>query len=202
LTNHDIHEHRILTHLESRQGVTQRALSRELGIALGLTNLLVRRLVQKGWIRATRLKRNRLRYLVTAAGIAAKARLARASVRASVRFYRETCDRIRDEFADIASDTASRDGGPIPVAFYGAGALAEIAYVCLQDTAFELVALIDPTFSKSFFDRPVCRPLDLSGSTVGGRGFAKLIVMPVDDEQEVRAILEHRNVPAERVFWL
>jgi hypothetical protein len=41
-----------------------------MGIALGLTNLLVRRLVHKGWVRIIRIKLNRVRYLLTPAGIA------------------------------------------------------------------------------------------------------------------------------------
>lgn len=202
VSNHDIHEHRILRQLESGQRVTQRTLSRELGIALGLTNLLVRKLVTRGWISATRLKRNRIRYLITPAGLAAKAGLARAHVRDSIRLYRETRDRIRDEFIELRSSTEDHDGRAIPVAFYGAGEVAEIAYVCLQDTSFELVALVDPTSTKSFFNVPFCRPVDLTGAKVCDRTFAKLIVMPIDDEDEVRSILQRRNVPPERVFWL
>src|SRR5450759_1891723 len=41
---------RILDAVESDHGVLQRSLAKELGIALGLTNLLVRRLVRKGWV--------------------------------------------------------------------------------------------------------------------------------------------------------
>ena len=43
---------------------------RDMGIALGLINLLVRRLVRKGWVRIIRIKPNRVRYLLTPVGIA------------------------------------------------------------------------------------------------------------------------------------
>jgi DNA-binding MarR family transcriptional regulator len=49
---------------------SQRSLSRDMGIALGLTNLIIRRLVHKGWVRIIRIKPNRVRYLLTPAGIA------------------------------------------------------------------------------------------------------------------------------------
>ena len=41
-----------------------------MGIALGLTNLIIRRLVHKGWVRIIRIKPNRVRYLLTPAGMA------------------------------------------------------------------------------------------------------------------------------------
>jgi hypothetical protein len=127
--------------------------------------------------------------------------LAKAYVRESIGFYRETRDRIRQEFTELGA-AIHNGNGAIPVAFYGAGELAEIAYVCLQDTPFELVALIDPVSTRSFFDTPVCRPADLSGATVRGRGFARLIVMPVENEQEVQDVLAARSVPPDQVFWL
>jgi DNA-binding MarR family transcriptional regulator len=48
---HEHHSRRILDAFESDHGVSQRSLAKELGIALGLTNLLVKRLVRKGWVR-------------------------------------------------------------------------------------------------------------------------------------------------------
>lgn len=200
MPNHEIHEHQILTQLESRQGITQRALSKELGIALGLTNLLIRRLVNKGWVRITRVKPSRIQYLITPAGVMAKARLTRAYVRESVRFYRETRNRIRQEFTGLCADLERTDAAGI--VFYGAGEVAEIAYVCLQDTTLQLVAVIDPVRSKPFFSAAVCRPADLLGDTVGGRRFERLVVMPVENEDEVRAILTERGVSPDRVFWL
>jgi len=70
VTSHDQFTHRILTEIEADNRLSQRSLSRDLGIALGLTNLLVRRFVRKGWVRIIRIKPNRVRYLLTPAGIA------------------------------------------------------------------------------------------------------------------------------------
>jgi len=47
-STHEVHLLRILDAVESESHVSQRSLSAELGIALGLTNLLVKRLVTKG----------------------------------------------------------------------------------------------------------------------------------------------------------
>jgi len=101
--SHDQHAHRILTELESDGRASQRSLSRNLGIALGLTNLLVRKLVRKGWVRVIHLKPNRVRYLLTPAGIAEKARMSRQVLQNNVRFYAEARDRIAERFAQLSA---------------------------------------------------------------------------------------------------
>jgi ribosomal protein S25 len=44
--SHDL-DHRILHEVAAGRGVSQRSLARDLGVALGLTNLLLRRLARK-----------------------------------------------------------------------------------------------------------------------------------------------------------
>jgi DNA-binding MarR family transcriptional regulator len=63
---------------ESDNRVSQRSLAKVLGIAIGLTSLIVKRLVRKGWVRVIHIKPNRVRYLITPAGIAEKTRMSRA----------------------------------------------------------------------------------------------------------------------------
>ncbi len=74
---HEQYEHQILNAIDASQSLSQRSLASSLGIALGLTNLLVRRLVRKGWVRVTRIKPNRVGYFLTPAGVAEKTRLSR-----------------------------------------------------------------------------------------------------------------------------
>lgn len=196
-----VREQRILNHLAAGEQVTQRALSRELGIALGLTNLIVRRLVTKGWVRVRRVSPNRILYLVTPAGVAAKARLTRSYVRETMLFYRATRDSLQAQFARL-SDRCAAGPGRVPVVFYGAGDIAEIAYVCLQDTPLELVGLVDPAAGKPFFGMPVWRPEDLGGTTLAGRAFIRLIVTAVENEDDVKRMLAQRGVPDDCVWWL
>ena len=96
---HDQHVHRLLTEIETHAQVSQRSLAQSLGIALGLTNLLLHRIVRKGWVRMVHIKANRVRYLLTPAGLAEKARMSRDSLNYSVRFYAEARDRIRASLA-------------------------------------------------------------------------------------------------------
>ena len=67
---------RILTEISEDQSVTQRGLSETLGIALGLTNLYLKRLVRKGYIKVTTIPSRRMKYLLTPRGIAESGRQA------------------------------------------------------------------------------------------------------------------------------
>ena len=46
-------ELQLLSEVVDKPEITQRELSQKVGIALGLTNVMLRNLVQKGYIRAT-----------------------------------------------------------------------------------------------------------------------------------------------------
>ena len=65
----------LLSEVERYAGVTQRSLSSKLGVALGLTNLYIKRLARKGYIKITTIPRNRIQYLLTPQGLAENAEL-------------------------------------------------------------------------------------------------------------------------------
>lgn len=68
-------EYRLIQALERIPEGTQRALARELGLSLGMTNILLKRLVRKGLLKAQKLDRKkRTRYRLTYKGTAEKAR--------------------------------------------------------------------------------------------------------------------------------
>jgi DNA-binding MarR family transcriptional regulator len=203
LANHELHEHRILDHLESGDRVTQRALSRELGIALGLTNLLIRRLVNKGWVRMSRVSRSRILYLITPVGIAEKTRLSRAYFASSLKFYREARDRIRERFTTLSNEwPAQAEPGSKRIVFYGANEVAEIGYICLAETDLQLVGVVDAARTQPFFGVEVRAPHHLMGVTLDGAPFDRVVVMSLGSTEELRAELIDLGVPLDRVFWL
>lgn len=207
MTSHEQHTHRILSELEAGNGVSQRSLSRNLGIALGLTNLLIRRLVRKGWIRIIQIKPNRVRYLLTPAGIAEKARMSRAALQNSMRFYAEARDRIRDRFATLSA------GWPVEghsgddqvgkrIVFYGSGEVAEIGCICLQGTDLQLVGVVDDQGRKRFFGAPVYDCARLRATEVDGQAFDRLVVMSFGEKKAINKRLQAAGFPLERVFWI
>jgi len=195
MDTHEQYEHQILNAIDGGQSVSQRSLASSLGIALGLTNLLVRRLVRKGWVRVTRIKPNRVGYFLTPAGVAEKARLSRMYLQYSIRFYTTARVRIRESLTTI--------GGPnTRIVFYGTGEVAEIAYVCLQETNLQLVGVVGDTNGRRFFGVPVYTIDQVRDGIVGETPFDRLVVASFENREASGAKLKKMGVRSERVHWL
>jgi DNA-binding MarR family transcriptional regulator len=198
---HDLHTRQLLAQVEAGNGHSQRSLSRELGIALGLTNLLLRRVVRKGWVKATNIQRNRVRYLITPAGIAEKARISREYLASSIKLYSEARARIQRLLSGLSRDWPSQ----LPdksVVFFGAGEVAEIGYVCLYETDLRLVGVVDNTRTTPFFGIPVHTVDHLSPLGVDGVPYGRIIVMSFADDAAIRQMLDARGIPSELVEWI
>jgi DNA-binding MarR family transcriptional regulator len=205
LDTHDQHTHRLLSEIEAGRHLSQRSLARSLGIALGLTNLLIRRLVRKGWVRMIHIKPNRVSYLLTPAGILQKAQMSRAYLASSVKFYAEARKRISERFAALSAEWPTDNGNnghSKRIVFYGTGELAEIAFICLQESDLELVGVIDDSSRRRFFNVPVYSTGELKGREIKGRTFDCLVVMTLEESESMKAILMDSNVPMEIICWL
>ena len=100
----DIEAHRdlkLLEAVEQDSRVTQRSLATKLGIALGLTNIYLKRLVRKGYIKCVNVQSNRITYLITPRGIAEKARLTYEFMDYSLHLYGEVRQHLRDRPAGV-----------------------------------------------------------------------------------------------------
>lgn len=75
----------LLKLIERSPGLSQRELSRELGVSLGKTHYLLRALVEKGWVKANNFRRNDNKlayaYLLTPMGVREKLRMTRDYLR-------------------------------------------------------------------------------------------------------------------------
>jgi DNA-binding MarR family transcriptional regulator len=206
-TVHDEHTRRILDTIELGQPISQRSLARELGVALGLANLLVRRLVSKGFIKMLNVRPNRVRYVITSAGMSEKARITRAYFDNTVRLYTHTREQIRRNFLALSASWPSREGNAASdrikrVLFYGAGEVAEIGYISLQTTDLHLVGVVDDYVDTNFFGQPVHRPEDLQRGGLDGEPFSVVIIMSFRNANLMRAKLDRLGVPSERIYPL
>jgi DNA-binding MarR family transcriptional regulator len=128
----------ILTAIAEGDSTTQRALAARLGVALGLTNLYLKRMVRKGYIKVAEFPRRpaarkRLRYLLTARGIAEKTRLTYDHMVYALNLYRRARQTLRESLSRLPGAGVKR------VALYGTGEAAELAYLTLKE--FELEPL-------------------------------------------------------------
>ena len=203
---HDKYAHRILTEIETGQPISQRSLARRLGIALGLTNLLLRRLARKGWIRVTGIKPHRVSYLITPQGIAEKARMTREYLKYSLAFYSEARDRIAQRFSTLSAEwPQTAAGSDKRIVFYGADEVAEIGFVCLQSTDLNLVGVVAVEAAerpRSFFGMHVHAREALRTGVVAGVPFDVLVVMSFDDRDAVQRSLDDIGYRGPAVFWV
>ena len=74
-------EYMLLKALKDNPEITQRQLSKELGLSLGKTNYLMRALMDKGWVKLTNFRRSNNKvgylYVITPKGITEKGILAK-----------------------------------------------------------------------------------------------------------------------------
>ena len=117
----------ILSHIEENPDIIQADLATKLGIAVGSVNWYIKRLINKGYVKVTRMQRRRLRYLLTSKGITEKTRLTKEFMQMSLHWYRvtrETSKQFLDQIQQAGYDT---------VCIEGDGDLAEIVYLsCLE----------------------------------------------------------------------
>jgi DNA-binding MarR family transcriptional regulator len=142
----------LLSEVERDSSVTQRSLSSKLGVALGLTNLYLKRLARKGFIKITTIPPHRIKYILTPQGFAEKSRLTYQYMQYSLSYYRDIRDRLRKTLAAAANDGAKR------VVIYGTGELAEMAYLSLREMNLTLVGFVDDREVDTFLSYPVWRP--------------------------------------------
>ncbi len=97
------HERRILEALEEEPHTTQANLAARLGVAVGTVNWYLKRLIKKGYVKTKQLERRNLKYFVTPAGLALKAKLTREYVEASLNVYRELRQAADETLAEVAA---------------------------------------------------------------------------------------------------
>jgi len=141
---------KILEAIEKDASVTQRALSRQCNTALGTINSFLKRLIRKGFVKATTLPRNRLKYFLTPSGLSLKSKLTYEYIRNSLSFYQQARTRTRQVIKALVEEGRTR------IAFYGRGDLAEIVYITLQEHHLPLVAIFDSDCEgEDFFGQKV-----------------------------------------------
>lgn len=144
----------ILTAIGEGRPLTQRDLSQRLGVALGLTNLYLKRLARKGLIKITEFPRKpgpgqRLRYVLTGKGFSEKTQLSYAYIVHSLDLYRRARETLRERLGQLS------DGGVKRVALYGTGEAAELAYLTLREFGLEPIGVFAPEAGGQFLGFPV-----------------------------------------------
>lgn len=103
-------QYKVLRLLEANPEMSQRDVSRELGVSLGRVNYCLRALIEKGWIKAANFKNSRNKaaymYLLTPRGVREKGRLAGKFLRIKMREY----EQLRTEIEQIRREAEAGEG--------------------------------------------------------------------------------------------
>jgi DNA-binding MarR family transcriptional regulator len=181
----------LLTELERDGAVTQRSLATKLGVALGLTNLYVKRLARKGFVKITTIPSHRIRYLLTPQGFAEKSRLTYLYMQYSLIHYRDMRARLRDTLSRATGSGVRR------VVIFGTSEFAEMAYLSLREMDLTLVGFIDEGQVETFLSYPVQRP-----SMLAEWDFDAVLLADIERSREHRETLAQCQVPQGKVFAL
>ena len=181
----------LLEALEQQASITQRTLSSRLGIALGLTNLYLKRLIRKGYVKCVTVSPNRLVYSLTPRGVARKARLTYEFMKYSLDFYRDARRHLRQSLA-VAVAARKR------VAIYGTGDAAELVFLLLRDMGLDLVAVFGPDQGGSpFLGFPVQAIADHVNVP-----YDVLIVAVLERPSGTAKLLRQNGVPPDKLLML
>jgi DNA-binding MarR family transcriptional regulator len=140
----------LLSEISGEEPLSQRELSRRLGIAVGLVNSYLKNLVSKGFVRVKNFPSNRYAYLLTPQGLAEKSRLAYQHLSYFTSLYTVA----RQDYLDLFRRLEV--AGVREVTFCGVDEVAEVAYLSLRETGLELIAVMDDgPQGGAFFGLPV-----------------------------------------------
>ena len=149
----------VLTAIDRDSNTSQRTISRELDVALGLANAYLKRCVRKGLIKIKQVPRRRYAYYLTPQGFAEKTRLTAEYLSSSFNFFRKAREQISGLMSECAKNGHSR------IAFAGVSDLAEVGTLCAHDHPITLVGIVDAERAGTvFYGLPVRASLQELGA--------------------------------------
>ena len=172
--------------------ITQRDLANRIGVALGLTNLMLRRLAKKGCIKIAGTKRSRLQYLITPKGLLEKTRLTYEYIQYSVQLYGDVRHFLRERLTALL-----RSGRP-RILLCGSDELTEIAFLTIREAGLELAGVANVEAAPaSFLGLAVRRMADVPAGS-----YDWVLVASLRVNTDIAGELARLGVPEERIIAL
>jgi DNA-binding MarR family transcriptional regulator len=118
----------ILEQIEKDPDATQANLAAQLGVAVATINWHLKRLIAKGYVKARRVGRRKLRYIITPEGLALRAHLTFDYIQSSFHLFRLIRQRMQDAIFQV------RQAGFDRLRLEGDGDIAEVCRLtCLEN---------------------------------------------------------------------
>lgn len=137
-------ELKLLTTIEENKNISQRSISKEINIALGLTNALVKKFVKKGFLKLKEAPVKRFLYYLTPQGLIEKSRLTQEYIKSSLMFFK----RAKEDFEEIFKLVKKKNYN---ICLIGTGEICEIAIFVSKQLDVSVECIFDKKFKKKFF---------------------------------------------------
>ena len=119
-------EFKIIEEISQNKDLTQRKISHKSGLSLGMTNLILKRLSNKGYIKVKGLNRRKVQYILTAKGFAEK-------TKKSYRYFLKTIHSLQEMKKKIQHLILMEyEQGKTHFVILGEGELADIVELSLK----------------------------------------------------------------------
>lgn len=193
MNNNKIDDYRsflLLDEISRNNKVTQRDLSRRLGVALGLINSYIKNLTSKGYVTIAAIPRNRYKYYLTPNGFIEKTRLTYHHLQNFTNLYRSARQDFQRLFQNLQKENIKK------VVFCGADEVTEIAYITLQEFEIELAGVVDTGAKDQSFLGQSIRPLE----HLKRLDYDRVVVTSLIKEDELYAELLKAGIPPEKIL--
>tara|TARA_B100000579_G_C22812304_1_gene845911 strand:+ start:1166 stop:1765 length:600 start_codon:yes stop_codon:yes gene_type:complete len=138
-------ELKLLNEIEKKKNHSQRSISKELNIALGLANNLIKKFVSKGFLKLSQAPMKRYFYYITPKGLVEKAKLTSEFLRSSFEFYNKIRNEYEKEFLKI------KKSKPESVILIGVSEFTEIAILAAKICDIKIDSIIEKNYKKKSF---------------------------------------------------
>ena len=184
-------ELQILEEMEFDPRISQRNLSQNLGIALGLANLLIKSMVQKGYIKASKLSWKRWVYIVTPTGFTRKIQLTLAYIDRFFDQYKNVREILKNQLDNLNLNSESR------IALLGNKEFTELAYICLRDMGITEIDVISQNSNEKFLGNNTIKLeyVDLKNHNA-------IILGMHNNSNEDKELLIKKGIPESRISLL
>jgi len=121
------YEFKIIDEIGKNLNTTQRKISRQIGLSLGMTNIVIKRLIAKGYVKVKGLNRRNVQYVLTPQGFAEKVKKTHRYLLRTIETLRGVKEKIQDAVLEYY------DKGERSFTILGKGELADIVEISLRD---------------------------------------------------------------------
>jgi len=188
----DIRTLKLLEEIEKNHVQSQRELAKKLNISLGLVNSFIKRLAHKGYFKISTIPKNRVKYILTPEGAVEKTRLAYKYIQHSYKFYKNARHKLRKLFQKLEAE------GVGLIVFCGASDFAEIAYISLQETSIEIVAIVDMLKTgEQFLGYSVLDPVYLNSLS-----FDRILITAIESREIILDDIIEKGVSANKIVTI